>query len=91
MVTMRWMVEGGKPVREDSSRIPTLPASATASIVSMAFKRDFISPKKFRLVFKPGRMKILKNSTYAGDLKPILLFKKGLPGSYEALSRQSFS
>jgi hypothetical protein len=46
------MVEGGKPVMEESSRMPTLPASATASMVSMAF----------RLVLKSGRMKIIEGN-----------------------------
>ena len=33
---------GGKPVIEESSRIPAFPASATASMVSRAFRSDFI-------------------------------------------------
>ncbi len=35
-------VEGGKPVMEERSRMPALPASATASMVSIAFESDFI-------------------------------------------------
>jgi len=38
VAAMRWMVAGGKPVMEESSPLPAFPGSATASMVSMAFK-----------------------------------------------------
>jgi hypothetical protein len=36
------------PVMEESSRMPALPASATASMVSMALKRDLLYCRAFR-------------------------------------------
>jgi len=51
VATIRWTVEGGMPVIDESSRTPTLPARATASKASMAFKRDFMGVPQYGIIF----------------------------------------